>query len=170
MDFTAPEVLQNKRIVVIDDQGSIRGLLQAFLKDAGFRRVDCAMDGRDGLDYLIGHAVDLVICDWNMPKMSGLEILKKVRECEQTSTLPFLMLTSSSELARVRAAVDSGVSEYLIKPFQPKQLFQKVVKLLENSSHQPRRMRPDSSEEPQEMEGFEPAFEDIEGLKGSSGQ
>lgn len=93
------------------------------------------VDGVEGLKFMESHPVDLVICDWNMPKISGLEVLQTVRSCEDTKTLPFLMVTSSSELERVKSAVESGVSDYLIKPFKPAQFGQKVVTMLSKSEH-----------------------------------
>lgn len=135
-----PAGLRNKRILVVDDQGAIRAVFQAFLKDLGFRNVLSAIDGEDSIHFLEKHAVDLVICDWAMPKLSGLEVLKVVRAQEATKTLPFMMVTSSSEIAKVQQAVELGVSDYLIKPFQPAQLCQKVIALLQASSHKPKRM------------------------------
>ena len=66
------------------------------------------VDGVEGLKFMESHPVDLVICDWNMPKISGLEVLQTVRSCEDTKTLPFLMVTSSSELS-VLNQQESGV-------------------------------------------------------------
>ncbi len=135
MEISAPESIRRKRIVVIDDQGSMRGVLSAFLRELGFSAIDCMVDGVEGLKLMESHPVDLVICDWNMPKISGLEVLQTVRSCEDTKSLPFLMVTSSSELERVKSAVESGVSDYLIKPFQPGHFGQKVIKILSNSEH-----------------------------------
>lgn len=135
MELTVPDNIKHKRIVVIDDQGSMRGVFNAFLRELGFTTVECIVDGVEGLKFMEGHAVDLVICDWNMPKLSGLEVLQTVRACEDTQTLPFVMVTSSSEIDRVKAAVESGVSDYLIKPFQPLHLGQKVIKVLSASDY-----------------------------------
>ena len=153
LDVDIPAELKKKRILVVDDQGSIRAVFQAFLKDLGFANVLSAIDGEDSIHFLEKHPVDLIICDWAMPKLSGLEVLQVVRSEEVTKTLPFMMVTSSSEIAKVQQAVELGVSDYLIKPFQPGQLCQKVIILLQASSHQAKRMplqdlsRPKSADE-----------------------
>lgn len=140
IDIEVPKLLKNKRILVVDDQGSIRTVFQTFLKGIGFNNVLSAIDGEDSIRFLEKHAVDLIICDWAMPKLSGLEVLQVLRAAEETRTLPFMMVTSSSEIAKVQQAVELGVSDYLIKPFQPGQLCQKVVTLLAESKHQPKRL------------------------------
>jgi two-component system chemotaxis response regulator CheY len=135
MDFDISDKIKRKVIVIMDDQGSMRGVFQAYLRDMGFTTMHGVVDGAEGLKFLEANAVDLVICDWNMPKKTGLEVLQTIRACEDTRTLPFLMVTSSSELERVKTALSSGVSDYLIKPFQPLHFGQKVVALLTESTH-----------------------------------
>lgn len=140
IDVEIPAALKKKRILVVDDQGSIRAVFQAFLKDLGFENVLSAIDGEDSVHILEKNPIDLIICDWAMPKLSGLEVLRVVRAAEETKTLPFMMVTSSSEIAKVQQAVELGVSDYLIKPFQPGQLCQKVISLLSESEHQAKRI------------------------------
>ncbi|MCP5207769.1 MAG: response regulator [Hahellaceae bacterium] len=135
MDLDISDKIKRKVIVIMDDQGSMRGVFQAYLRDMGFTTMHGVVDGAEGLKFLEANAVDLVICDWNMPKKTGLEVLQTIRACEDTRTLPFLMVTSSSELERVKTALSSGVSDYLIKPFQPLHFGQKVVALLTESTH-----------------------------------
>lgn len=141
MDLKIPKALSGKRIVVMDDQGSMRSVFQAYLREMGFREIATLGDGLEGIKHLESQAADLIICDWNMPKKSGLEVLQAVRSCEDTRDLPFLMVTSSSELSRVKEAAQSGVSDYLIKPFQPRQLGQKVTSLLTGSKYQPKKLK-----------------------------
>ena len=136
--MSVPKHIRSKRIVVIDDQGSMRSVFLAYLREMGFQKIATLPDGEKGLNHLEKNLADLVICDWNMPKRSGLEVLQAIRECDNTKDLPFIMVTSSSELSRVKDAVQSGVSDYLIKPFQPTNLGQKVVDLLTNSTYQPK--------------------------------
>jgi len=137
MKPTLPEELENKKILIADDQGSIRSVLKMVLQERGFKKIACAMDGAEALQLLRSDAFDLVVCDWQMPKFSGLDILLQVRDCEATATLPFIMVTSSSETKKVKAALENGVSDYLIKPFQPAQLTKKTMLLLVKSKHQP---------------------------------
>ncbi|MDX1451792.1 MAG: response regulator [Oleiphilaceae bacterium] len=131
----APDGLEKKRILVIDDQSSIRAVVKSYLKELGFHQVADVTNGLKGLEYLSVHAVDLVICDWEMPKVSGLECLQKVRALDAGKTLPFLMMTSVSDTDSVRNAIAEGVSDYLTKPFQPAQLGMKAVKLITRSKH-----------------------------------
>ncbi len=130
----------DKRILIVDDQGSIRSVFKMILQEVGFENIDSATDGADAIEFLKSTAYDLVICDWNMPKMSGVEVLRTIRECEQTEKLPFMMVTSASEVAKVRTAMVEGVSDYLIKPFQPASLSKKAVELLAQSKHIPAKL------------------------------
>lgn len=130
-----PASLSKKRILVIDDQGAIRVVFSSFLKDIGFQFVDCAMDGRDALKLMGIYPYDLIICDWEMPKLSGLELLVLLRDSEQAKDIPFIMATSTSDTDDVKQAIDAGVTDYIIKPFQPLQLRQKVVSHLEKSTY-----------------------------------
>ena len=130
-----PAKMAQKRILIVDDQGSIRSVFKLVLQDMGFHNIDSATDGGDAIDHLKAAPYDLVICDWNMPKLSGVEVLQIVRECDATATLPFMMVTSASETERVQEAVGEGVSDYLIKPFQPAAFSSKAHDLLKRSSH-----------------------------------
>lgn len=133
----------------MENQGTMRSVFQTCLKKMGFTSVDCVMDGSEGLLFLQNNAVDLVICDWDMPKTGGLEVLQVIRSCENTRNLPFIMVSSSSEQGRIKSAIDSGVSDFLIKPFQPVHLAQKVVHLLTHSVHRPERLKNRQSEQAQ---------------------
>jgi DNA-binding response OmpR family regulator len=86
------------------------------------------------------NAVDLVVFDWHMPKISGIELLKVVRLNEEKKALPFLMVTSTSDLTAVKNALDSGVSDYMIKPFQPAQLGFRASKLLTKATHKAKKL------------------------------
>ena len=134
MEKVSPK-LAKKKILIVDDQGSIRSVYKLVLQDMGFLNIDSATDGLDALGYLKAHPYDLVICDWNMPKMSGVEVLQILRDYKATKTLPFMMVTSASELDKVREALGEGVSDYLIKPFQPTTFGSKARNLLKGSKH-----------------------------------
>ncbi len=113
------------RILVIDDMPSIRELVKNHLKGMGYRNISEASDGEEGLQHIIlqnsaNMPVQLVISDWNMPKMAGLELLKQVRSTQAFVNLPFVLLTSESERDQVTEAVLAGVSQYVIKPFSAK--------------------------------------------------
>jgi two-component system chemotaxis response regulator CheY len=113
------------RILIIDDMQTIRDLVKSQLRSMGFGNIAEATDGEEGLQYLIKHNtakqhIQLVISDWNMPKMSGLELLKQVRANPEFATLPFVLLTSEAERDQVTEAVLAGVSQYVVKPFSAK--------------------------------------------------
>jgi two-component system chemotaxis response regulator CheY len=141
MESELPPHIKKKRLLIVDDQGSMRGVFKAILRDKGFVNIDTLPDGAAALKHLEANLVDLLICDWNMPRMSGLELLKAIRECDETRGLPFIMVTSSAELARVRDAASSGVSDYLIKPFQPANFCQKVMTVLGETRYTPRKYK-----------------------------
>ncbi|MGE5086049.1 MAG: response regulator [Bacillota bacterium] len=113
------------RILVIDDMPSIRDLVKNTLKAMGYKNVQEAEDGEKGLEVLMksnspGSSIQLVISDWNMPKMKGLDLLKHVRATTEWANLPFVLLTSESERDQVTEAVLAGVSQYIVKPFSAK--------------------------------------------------
>lgn len=113
------------RILVIDDMPSIRDLVKNTLKAMGYKNIQEAEDGEEGLKILIKNnsgdeSIQLVISDWNMPKMKGLELLKHVRATAEWAQLPFVLLTSESERDQVTEAVLAGVSQYIVKPFSAK--------------------------------------------------
>lgn len=112
------------RILIIDDMPSIRDLVRKTLRSMGYKNIQEAGDGEEGLQILESHLarapIQLVISDWNMPNMSGLELLKKVRAVKDWTHLPFILLTSESERDQVTEAVLAGVSQYIVKPFSAK--------------------------------------------------
>ncbi|MES3038236.1 MAG: response regulator [Bdellovibrionota bacterium] len=120
------------RILIIDDMPSIRDLVKNHLKALGYKNIAEASDGEEALKYLIqqstqGYPVELVISDWNMPKMKGIDLLKQVRATDDFKYLPFILLTSESERDQVTEAVLAGVSQYIVKPFSSK-VFQEKIK------------------------------------------
>jgi two-component system chemotaxis response regulator CheY len=120
------------RILIIDDMPSIRELVRNTLVTMGFKNIIEAEDGEQGLAMLIKNNtpenhVQLVISDWNMPNMKGLDLLKHVRSSQEFAQLPFVLLTSESERDQVTEAVLAGVSQYIVKPFTVK-IFEEKLK------------------------------------------
>lgn len=120
------------KILVVDDMPTIRDLVKNQLRAMNFKNLIEAADGESALQHLIknkaaGNPVQLVICDWNMPKMTGLELLKQVRASSDWATLPFVLLTSESERDQVTEAILAGVSQYVVKPFAAK-IFEEKLK------------------------------------------
>lgn len=110
---------------------TIRDLVKTQLKAMGFKNIIEASDGEEGLAHMKdnnspGNEIQLVISDWNMPKMTGLEFLKQVRAVPEWKTLPFVLLTSESERDQVTEAILAGVSQYVVKPFAAKAFEEKL--------------------------------------------
>lgn len=115
--------------LVVDDMASMRMMIKAVLRDVGMVAVQEANDGEKALEMIAGGAFDLVICDWEMPKVSGLEVLQVVRAQPKTAALPFIMLTANSRRDFVSKAIEAGVSDYLAKPFKPIELIKKIQRV-----------------------------------------
>ncbi len=121
---------KNMRILVIDDFQTMRRIIINLLKQLGFGNVAEADDGTTGWDKLQTEKFDFIISDWNMPKMTGLDLLRKVRTSEQFKTIPFIMVTAEGKRENVIAAVQAGVSNYIVKPFNAATLKEKLVKVV----------------------------------------
>ena len=105
------------RVLIVDDQHSMRLLIRNSLQQLGFKDLDEAGDGEDGLRKLITQPAHLVIADFNMPKLDGLELLRAVRLHPPTSKTAYIMLTGSADKDLVQRAVKFGVNNYVVKPF-----------------------------------------------------
>jgi len=116
---------------VVDDFATMRKVIRNLLKQSGYENIIEAEDGLLALKTLKSQKVDFVISDWNMPNMSGLELLKNVRADEELKSLPFLMVTAEALQENVVAAVKAGVSNYIVKPFTSETLDEKIKKIME---------------------------------------
>jgi two-component system chemotaxis response regulator CheY len=108
----------------------MRTLTKAILREAGFTHVFDAPDGPEALLLMRKIKINIVICDWNMPGMTGLELFKAVKEDPKLSAPPWIMLTSSSEGGKVKEAIQAGITSYIIKPYKPDNLVKQVVSKL----------------------------------------
>jgi two-component system chemotaxis response regulator CheY len=117
----------NMPILVVDDYKTMLRILNNLLKQLGFSNVDEAMDAGNALQKLRTKRYGLVISDWNMEPMSGLDLLKEVRADQQLSKLPFIMITAESKTENVVAAKQAGVTNYIVKPFNAATLKQKMT-------------------------------------------
>lgn len=126
--------MQKLNFLVVDDASFIRDLIKRTLKSQFTQcHIDEAINGIKAQSLLKKNTYDLILCDWEMPEMSGLEVLTWLRENEAENELPkspFMMVTSRGDKSHVVKAVESGVSEYIGKPFSSEQLLKKVFKLL----------------------------------------
>ncbi len=118
------------KVLVVDDFATMRRILKNILKQLGFKNIVEADDGTTAWEVLEAQSVDLIISDWNMPKMTGLDLLKKVRASSDYAKLPFLMVTAEAQKENVIQAVQAGVSNYVVKPFTAEGIYDKLSKIL----------------------------------------
>lgn len=118
-------------ILIADDMPTIRDLVKTQLRQMGYKSIIEAQDGQEALNKLLANEaanipIHLIISDWNMPKLSGLDFLKEVRSRPQMKNLPFVLLTSETERDQVTEAIMAGVSQYIVKPFTQKTFDEKL--------------------------------------------
>jgi two-component system, chemotaxis family, chemotaxis protein CheY len=121
---------KNMRILVIDDALTMRRIVINLLRQLGFTNMNEADDGTTGWDKLNNETFDLIISDWNMPKMTGIDLLRKVRANDKYARTPFIMITAEGKRENVIAAVQAGVSNYIVKPFNAATLKEKLAKVI----------------------------------------
>jgi two-component system chemotaxis response regulator CheY len=119
----------NMRILVVDDFSTMRRIIKNILRQLGYNNIVEADDGSTAWDILNKDKIDFIISDWNMPIMSGIELLKKVRASEEFADLPFLMVTAEAQQENIIEAVQAKVSNYIVKPFTAETLGQKIDKI-----------------------------------------
>lgn len=117
-------------VLVVDDYKSMVRIVRGLLNQLGFHNVDEALDGPSALALIKSKSYGLVLSDWNMQPMSGLELLKAVRAEDRTRALPFVMVTAEAKAENVVAARQAGVNNYVIKPFTLAVLKQKLSTVL----------------------------------------
>lgn len=106
------------KILVVDDMLTIRKIAKKILTDLHFKNIHEASDGNEAWSIINKEKpFDLIICDWNMPKLTGLDLLKKIRSTPEIAETPFILLTAESDMAQVKIAIQSGVDDYVLKPF-----------------------------------------------------
>ncbi|MFN3198631.1 MAG: chemotaxis response regulator CheY [Bradymonadia bacterium] len=117
---------KNMRILVVDDYSTMRRIVRGILRRLGFNNIEEAEEGKSGLKKLQEEEFELIICDWNMPVMTGLELLKTVRADDKLKHIPFLMVTAEAKKENIIDAIQAGVSNYVVKPFTEDVLAQKL--------------------------------------------
>ncbi len=122
----------NMSVLIVDDYKTMLRIIRNLLKQIGFNNVDDASDGSAALEKIKAHNYGLVISDWNMEPMSGLQLLQHVRADAKTKNLPFIMITAESKSENVIAAKEAGVSNYIVKPFNAATLKGKLTSVLGN--------------------------------------
>ncbi len=129
------EVNTKIRVLVVDDFPTMRRIVKNLLKQIGFENIDEAENGEDALRKLKGGDYGLVVSDWNMPVMEGIELLRNVRSNPQLKEIPFLMVTAEAEKEKVIEAIKAGVDNYIVKPFTGEVLKEKLEKIAQKKNN-----------------------------------
>jgi len=117
------------KVLVVDDFSTMRRIVKNTLRQIGFTNIEEAEDGQKAYDRLIVEKFDFIVSDWNMPNMTGIDLLRKVRATPQIKDIPFLMVTAEAKQENIVEAIKAGVSNYIVKPFTVATLDEKVKKI-----------------------------------------
>jgi two-component system chemotaxis response regulator CheY len=117
------------KVLVVDDFATMRRIVKGVLRQLGFSNIIEAEDGSIALNELKKEKIGLIVSDWNMPNMTGLELLKAVRGDGELKSIPFIMVTAEGQKENVIEAVKSGVTNYVMKPFTPETFGEKLKKV-----------------------------------------
>ena len=118
------------KIMVVDDFSTMRRIVKNILKQLGYSNIDEAEDGVGALSKLKSEPFDFIISDWNMPNMTGLDLLKSVRADDGLKHIPFMLVTAEAKKENIIDAVKAGVNNYIVKPFTAEALKEKMDKCL----------------------------------------
>ena len=119
----------NMRILIVDDFSTMRRIIKNILRQLDLNNVVQADDGTTAWEVLNKDHIDFIISDWNMPQMTGIELLRKVRASEDFGHLPFLMVTAEAQQSNIIEAAQARVSNYIVKPFTAETMKQKIDKI-----------------------------------------
>ena len=120
----------NTPVLIVDDYKTMLRIIRNLLKQIDIENVEEASDGQEALNKLRAGSFGLVISDWNMAPMTGLDLLKEVRADARLKDMPFIMITAESKTENVVAAKQAGVSNYIVKPFNAETLREKIEKVM----------------------------------------
>ena len=118
------------KILAVDDSATMRRIIKNQLKQAGYDEVDEAGNGREALVLLSQRQYDLLITDWNMPEMCGLDLVKEVRKTDASKAMPILMVTTVAGKEDIVTALKAGVNNYMVKPFDTATLRAKIAQVV----------------------------------------
>ncbi len=121
--------IENTKFLVVDDFSTMRRIVRNLLKELGFSNVQEAEDGVDALNKLRSDQFDFVVSDWNMPNMTGIELLRAIRGDAALKHLPVLMVTAEAKKENIIEAAQAGASGYVVKPFTAATLDEKLKKI-----------------------------------------
>jgi len=121
----------NMKVLIVDDFAGMRKIVGNILKHIGFKNIIEADDGKSALKVLKKGKVDLILSDWNMPEMPGIDLLKAVRSDGELKDIPFVMVTAEAHKDNIVEAVKAGVSGYVVKPFTAETISDKLTKVFD---------------------------------------
>ena len=124
-----PEIDFKMKVLIVDDMSTMRRIVRNSLKQLGFENMEEAEDGKGALAKLREGGFGLIVSDWNMPTMSGLELLKAIRQDDSLKAIPVLMVTAEAKKENILEAVQAGVNNYVVKPFTAATLKEKIDKI-----------------------------------------
>lgn len=116
------------KVLVVDDFATMRKIIKNVLKQIDIEMVTEAENGKQALEILKSEKIDLIISDWIMPEMTGIEFLKACKEDENIKKIPFIMVTAEAQKSSVLEAIKSGADNYIVKPFTPEKLKEAIEK------------------------------------------
>ncbi|RMP80244.1 Chemotaxis protein CheY [Pseudomonas syringae pv. actinidiae] len=122
---------KNMKILIVDDFSTMRRIIKNLLRDLGFTNTSEADDGLTALPMLQSGAFDFLVTDWNMPGMTGIDLLREVRKDDRLKSLPVLMVTAEAKREQIIEAAQAGVNGYVVKPFTAQALKEKIEKIFE---------------------------------------
>lgn len=114
------------KVLIVEDSEMTRVIIRKTLKSLGVENVYDAVDGRDAVEVYDRETPDVIFSDWNMPNMDGLEMLKEIRQ--RSASVPVIMITTERSRGRVMEAIHEGITDYMVKPFSPASLKEKLMK------------------------------------------
>jgi two-component system, chemotaxis family, chemotaxis protein CheY len=118
------------KFLIADDQYEARQIIQSIIMSMGYINIHLASDGEEALSIALLHEVDFIICDWKMPKLEGIDVLKAVRKDPRLDNTKFLMLTAEAYKENIVEAKKAGVTDYLVKPITSQTLIDKVKQVI----------------------------------------
>ena len=122
---------RNMKILVVDDFSTMRRIVKSLLTELGFSEFDEADDGSTAWPLIQTGKYDFIVSDWNMPEMTGIELLQRVRASESLKHTPFLLITAEAKRSQILDAAQAGVDGYIVKPFSAATLNNKIEKIFE---------------------------------------
>ncbi len=119
----------NMKVLIVDDFATMRRILRNILKQIGFTNITEADDGSTALKELKKEKYDLILCDWNMPEMPGIDLLNTMKSDDELKGIPFVMVTAEAQKDNIVGAVKAGVNSYIVKPFTAETISDKLKKV-----------------------------------------